>query len=481
MAIKITAEEYQKKFGVAPDFSNAKLQSKSSSFGQSISNAFKSGVSKIKTGIEEARPMSGNGAGGLVTGVGKILGGTAETITSPLAPALEPVGKALEYGVEKTGITDNPSVQKFANSPAGEKTIKATETISDYNNALGLVAGGRATINSAKSVASKANKITNSVIDTSEKVASKTGKKIADFVSSEPDTKTSTILKETQRSNFDKFIQTAEQASIDPRKPTPYEIVGDRMAEATKKLKSIADEAGKKKSEYLHPLRGGLDPFDSKNLIVNLTKLHNRVGGSERPIIRSIVEKARSVKTKGAADRLIDEIQDELYNSNAQKVIAEGSSLDKQLKMILRDFNKELKASLPEDYSALNTRFSNITSVVRTLNRALGETVEGVPVRGASLVKQFFSPSGSKAKKIFEYIKKNTGIDLAQDATLAKYAMEVFDDPRARALLEGIPTSPSGLISKGIDILVDKTGTGKKMQEGLRSADIRKARSQTKN
>ena len=77
--------------------------------------------------------------------------------------------------------------------------------------------------------------------------------------------------------------------------------------------------------------------------------------------------------------------------------------------------------------------------------------VEGVPTRGAGLIKQFFSPSGRKAKELFQYIAQKTGIDLAQDATLARFTMELYNDARAKSLLDGLPTSKSGILNKAID------------------------------
>ena len=92
------------------------------------------------------------------------------------------------------------------------------------------------------------------------------------------------------------------------------------------------------------------------------------------------------------------------------------------------------------------------------------------------MIKQFFSPSGSKAKELFDFIKTQTGIDLAQDATLAKYAMELFNDSRAKSILEGLPTSREGVVNKVIDFMVDKTGLGEGIQKAIRNASISNAK-----
>lgn len=382
-------------------------------------------------------------------------------------------------------VSKIPGLEKWVmENPESVKSLEETLSITSAGGEIaGTILGVEGGINTASKLTGATKEVFDSINLKTPKIFDEIPNapdKIADFISRDPDAKTATILKESTKENFDSYITAAKEAAVDPRKPTPYEIVGDKMANATKQLKEVANKVGAEKSEFLKPLRAGLDSFDSKNLVDDLVSLKNRMQDSAKSYVQGIIDKARNIKTKGGADRFIDEIQDDLFNSNAQKLIAEGSTLDKQVRSLLRKFNNELKDSLPVEYANLNAKYSNLTNVIRSLNRALGEVVEGVPVRGSSLIKQFFSPSGRKAKELFDYIKKNTGIDLAQDTTLARFAMELFDDPRARALLEGIPTSPRGLIEKGIDMVVEKTGLGGKFQETLRSSELRKARSQTK-
>ena len=101
-------------------------------------------------------------------------------------------------------------------------------------------------------------------------------------------------------------------------------------------------------------------------------------------------------------------------------------------------------------------------------------------IRGASTIKQFFSPSGTKAKELFEFIKKETNgeIDLAKDAVLSKFTMELFGDTKANMLLQGIPNIPTtvgGIVSKTLE----KVG-GKRIEDALRKSTVQKAIKQTK-
>lgn len=139
----ISQEEYKKLYGEdsLAQFNQPAQQTQTGGYGQGVSDAFSAGLKRIGQGVQEANPMGNGGVGGLVTGVGKILGGAAGAITSPIAPALDAtLGKAVNYVGDK--ISNIPAVQKFAMSPAGEKTAKVAETVGDYANAAGLVAGG---------------------------------------------------------------------------------------------------------------------------------------------------------------------------------------------------------------------------------------------------------------------------------------------------------------------------------------------------
>jgi hypothetical protein len=304
--------------------------------------------------------------------------------------------------------------------------------------------------------------------------------KLVDFVAPEADDATKTILKESTPEDIDKFVTIQEAASRDPRAVTPYETIGDTMAKATKELTDQMKVIGEKKREIIKPLAYGLDKFDASSFIDDLTSLKNSKSTLEtgsKATIDKIITAAKDVKTKGAADKFVDDIQDMIYSGNKQMTIPQGSALDRQLRGALGKLNNALKDSLPKEYRALNTKYSNLIKATGKLNRSLGEVVDGISTRGGSLVKQFFSPNGRAAKQLFEYIKANTGIDLAKDATLAKYIMELYQDPRVNTLLGGnIPTSKSGILSKGLDLVVEKTGLGKKIQEKGREAAIRNAK-----
>lgn len=302
--------------------------------------------------------------------------------------------------------------------------------------------------------------------------------KIVDFFSKDVEDKAAVILKETPSVKFDEYVQLAKEAVLDPRKPTPFEVVGEKIQEATVRLSEQAKSFSQQKKAIISQAKTGLANF-SKQTGDTILNIRREVGQSQ--IGQAVIEKLKGVRTKIDADNAIDEIQDMIYTGNQNMTIPRGSMVDKKLRAIIGQYNSSLKSTLPKAYGDLNTKISNRIEITDTLNRALGETVDGVATRGSGLIKQFFGNSAQKTKELFDYIKKNTGIDLAQDATLAKFTMEVFDDARARSLLEGgIPQSVSGFIGKAVDTIVDKTGVGTKLKDSFRDSTLDKARDLTK-
>lgn len=323
------------------------------------------------------------------------------------------------------------------------------------------------------------------VTDLSKTGTNNLATKAVDFISADPEKKVQTILKESTPQELDNYLSIAEKASSDPRVATPFEVVGDKLSDITKILETKLKEIGKAKSEIIEPTREGLGAFKKETtpLIEKLTSLKNNfseVDKGQKATVQAIINDAKTVATKRDADMFIDKVQNALYTGNMDMTIPRGSSLDKQLRGIIGEYNSSLKKSLPKEYSQLNEQYSKLIDSLDTINRSLGEVVDGVPVRGASLIKQFFSPSGTKAKEIFDFVKKETNgqVDLAKDSTLAKFSMDLFDDPRSRSLLQGIgdiPTTFGGAATK----IVEKLG-GEKLQGYMRESTIKKAKKITK-
>lgn len=141
MAIKITEEEFIKKFGT---YGLEQTQpEKKPGFVDRTKQAFSGGISKVK----EVYKQPAKNPAQFVENVGKLGAGVAEAAFSPITAAAEPVirptiGKVINYAADK--ISDNPSVQKFADSKAGNATSRVAQTVSDYATIAGSVTGPKA-------------------------------------------------------------------------------------------------------------------------------------------------------------------------------------------------------------------------------------------------------------------------------------------------------------------------------------------------
>lgn len=147
----MTQAEYEKKYGQTPTVSPTPTPTPSQGMGSQISNAFQSGVQQVKTGFDQAQ--LGNNPAKAFQGATNIASGAINAATAPLAPVFAPIGKLVNYAADK--ISDNPSVQNFAQSKAGQITSDIAETTGNLSNIAGTVASFSGAGSAVKNVAEK--------------------------------------------------------------------------------------------------------------------------------------------------------------------------------------------------------------------------------------------------------------------------------------------------------------------------------------
>ena len=490
----ISAEQFKKKYGETDlsKFEPIKTTPQDNGFVQNEINSVKNRLDEAGNALNDTqgnpvvRGLKTTGA------ISNIVTDTAGNIIKeiPIVNKIaEGAGNLIKKGFDFTTgkIADTKLFKEASQYPEHTKVLEdflsAGGSLGDIaNNILmleGARAGTRATYDGAKEVLDSARTKVKDVFTNAETGVNNAknafGDRVSRILAPEADEATKTILRESKPTDVQKYVNLQEASIKDPRAITPYEFVGDRMANATKQLESQRKALGAQKATIINKARYGLDDFTkpTNETILKLMKIND-------PTAQGFIAKLKNVNNKLQADKVIDDMQDVLYKGNKDMTIPAGSAVDKQLKGIIGEYNGKLKASLPTSYQTLNTKISNITKVTGALNKALGEVVDGVSTRGGSLVKQFFSPNGRKAKELFDYVKTNTGVDLAKEATLARYIMQLYGDSRANTLLGGnIPTSVNGIINKVIDFGVEKAGVGKKLQDMQRAGAIEKAKDLT--
>jgi hypothetical protein len=138
----ISEDEFKKRYGeVGHSQFNQPQPSQGPNFGQRIKQAASQGIDMIKSSnadINSGNPLR------FMEGAVRAGAGAVETAFSPVTAAIEPVtkptiGKAVNYAADK--ISNNPEVQKFAASKAGELMSRIVEDLNNLNTIAGVVVG----------------------------------------------------------------------------------------------------------------------------------------------------------------------------------------------------------------------------------------------------------------------------------------------------------------------------------------------------
>lgn len=470
----ISQEQFKKIYG-ENGLAQFKPVTQKTGIGATIKNAFNSGVEQFKSGIQEANQSSdagksfGKGLAELGEGTLKATSGLATAITSPLAPMFKPVEKGVNFVVDK--ISNVPAVQNFAQSKAGQTTERVAENVGNLANTVGAVAGIEGGIKGLPKVGENLG----NAFDSIKTNVTKYPKQIADKITKgQINKQTQTILKESPVEKFDRYVEAGQKAISDPRELTPLEKAGETAVNTVKIIKDDLSNLGSQKSATIESIGGLKVPNIALKQIEKIKPLlQKKLTDSERVSVNEYLSELETLgknPTARSFDATIDKIQSSLFEKKSIGAIPVTPRVKAFIKQSFHELNEDFKKSIDKglgskDYSALNASYTKKVKIFNALNKALGE--EGN--RGGSLLKRFFSPQDSGTKKLFDAIKKEYGIDLAQDATLAKFVMETLGDTRARSLLQLPPTSKLGIVQKGLEVVEKKFTSPEKVFNKARS------------
>lgn len=126
--------------------------------GTPIKNAFSGGLNEIGSGYSETQQPTNSplqAMGNLVKGGFHMAEGGINALASPLAPIVQPTVGAATNSISDS-VSNNPGVQKFAMSPAGQKTADVASGVSTVSNIAGGVAGLQGGLETAGNIWDKA-------------------------------------------------------------------------------------------------------------------------------------------------------------------------------------------------------------------------------------------------------------------------------------------------------------------------------------
>ena len=269
------------------------------------------------------------------------------------------------------------------------------------------------------------------------------------------------VLKETPVAQFDKYAEVGRKAGESYKNPTALEKVGERGAEALDTIQRKLSNIGSQKSKVLDQAAVGRKPVG--NIVVKFRQnLNNFLKGKtaiegDTKLVNDILSEAQKLGDNPRAsdvDKFIDFIQDKVYSGQRDLSIVITDDTTGALRKFTGQLNDAFKSQLPESYKNLNNQFTELIGTRNELNLKLGKEGE----KGGALMKRVFSPSDANTKKLFADVLKYTGIDLVNEATLARFVMEATGDARQASLLEKLDL-PGNISKRGLlDYLFKKLG-----------------------
>lgn len=277
------------------------------------------------------------------------------------------------------------------------------------------------------------------------------------------DKQTENVLKTASIEKFDSLVKTGEEAVSNPRALTPLEKVGEKINnQVLPTIKEDLNRIGAQKAKTLESIKSKVVPNAGQDVIdfIRSKTRGLKLTSEERKAVNELVNHVETLgknPTIGSADKSVDFLQNTLFEKTKGLAIPTTSRVKGLINSSIKMLNDSVKSVAEKtlgsnEFTVLNDAYSQKIKIFNKLNKALGEDAK----KGGSLIKKFFSPQDSGTKKLFADIKSQYGIDLGEDATLARFIMNALGDTRAKTLLEKIPTSPTGALKKGAQYIEQK-------------------------
>ena len=266
------------------------------------------------------------------------------------------------------------------------------------------------------------------------------------------------VLKETSTKQFDEYVAIAQKATENNKNITPLEFAGKRAQAALDQIDRKTTAIGQNKSAIINSSAGRI-PVG--NIVVKYRQqLQNSLANKtavegDQKVYRDVLSEAQRLGDNPSAadvDRFIDFVQDRIYTAKRDLSVPVTDDVQSTLRPITGQLNEALKTKLPDSYRTLNQQYSDLIEIRNELNTKLG--IEGE--KGGALMKRVFSPSDANTKELFADVLDVTGVDLVNEATLARYAMDTLGDARQKNMLEQLKLVNDAASPSGVMALVEK-------------------------
>lgn len=272
-------------------------------------------------------------------------------------------------------------------------------------------------------------------------------------------------LKDVSGGTFDTYRKIGEDATASYKNQTPMEYAGTRAQEALDTIQRKLDNIGSTKSSIIEQAGVGDKPVG--NIVTKFRQEVLKYATSKTPVagdvklLKDINTEAKKLGNNPSAaevDKFIDYVQDRIYTGKRNLSVPVTDQTTGAIRKITGQLNEGLKSKLPPSYRDLNAKYAQMVETRNELNTKLG--MEGE--KGGALMKRVFSPSDANTKQLFSEVQKVTGIDLVNEATVARYIMETMGDSRQASMLQQLQLphmSKAGLLQFALDIANKKYNT----------------------
>lgn len=270
------------------------------------------------------------------------------------------------------------------------------------------------------------------------------------------------ILEDAPIEKFDRYVSQGEKSIKDPRELTPLQQVNEFVDnQVLPNIKQDLSNIGSQKAKSLESVKNTQVKNATADAIafINEKTKGLKLTPEESKIIAELKSQLElgTSPTLGTLDKTVDLLQSTLYEKGGMGSIPVTTRVESIVNQTIGKLNGTVKSAASkalgsDEYSVLNDSYAKKVDIFNRLNKAVGEDGS----KGGTLFKKFFTAQDSSTKKLFKEILDEYGVDLAQDATLAKFVMDSLGDVRAKSFLD-VPTSKAGLVEKGIEFVVDRT------------------------
>jgi len=478
------------------------------SFASKIKDAFTSRAGKA----EEAQAKAVSGQQGLGSATLQTVGQGAGFVGDIIGETVMSAGKAVlpkqaEQAIAsgaKSIIGSKPVQEVVAQYQTFKsKYPEASADIEAIFNIGSLIPVGALGVSAGKTTAKGVANVVDTAVDTTAKTAKRVGSAITDVITPiESATETAfnptrlipkeqlkniplekiNVVQEAKSTKLDNYLKQAEKAVADYSQKTPLQVAGDKASDALSVINNKLAKQGQLKQDALGKignktvsnvpkLRQSLKDTLRERVGINLDTITGEIvpatgraskialDSADNKMVKDVIGLFDTLGTNPTVrqvDDAIDAVQDILYKRKTSTAVPVNSAVESAFKQFTGQLNKSVKKVAGEQYRKANDKFAYMIDARDKLNKALG--AEGV--RGASLMKQLFSPSGEAPRRLFKEIKDLTGIDLVEEATFAKFVMENVGDARQASLLEevirGGSVSPRSFIGTAVDRTIGK-------------------------